>query len=283
MKVTDIKIEDAQMDIKKVKFFKISTLIGLLIIGTIAYSGIKPDIDWTTRRNLRQTDETNQEVSATLAPVTSSPITASPITISPVTPVPTPDPTPAPASTYKVTFSQGREGWYIGNQDTIKFGGSSFDPDFHLQYFNPSTWGIEIENFVHKKFVGNYFTKNAIQVGMDIRVDSIKFNGVEVSRSLILQLEDDAGIGAYFIGKDLFASKGFQTMMFDIPLQEDFPAGWKGYDLKNGLDFPSDRTYGSVLRNVQRISFTTFQPGFAYGFTLFDIRVDNVFIKSRDN
>jgi hypothetical protein len=39
---------------------------------------------------------------------------------------------------------------------------------------------------------------------------------------------------------------------------------------------PGDRTFTSVLASVDEIHFTTFVPGFFFGFTNFDMAVDNV-------
>ena len=38
---------------------------------------------------------------------------------------------------------------------------------------------------------------------------------------------------------------------------------------------PLDRTFDSVLRSVDEIRFTTFVPGFFFGFTNFVMAVDN--------
>ena len=86
-------------------------------------------------------------------------------------------------------------------------------------------------------------------------------------------------MGVYFIGYKLFSEKGFHTKVFDIPLQEEFPAGWSGYDAQGVPKLPFYRTYGSVLRNVQKVVFTTYVPDIAYGPTQFDIQADNIFIK----
>jgi len=199
----------------------------------------------------------------------------------------TPTGTPS-LSTYNVSFRNGREGWYTSNNDVLRAEGSSANPNFYL-HADLFSWGISFQNSVHHKFVGDFFEKGVVELGLDMRVNSILYNGFEIASHLVLTLEDDTGVGVYFTSeRDLERDTAmtrpvFSTFSFSIPLQEDFPTGWKGYDTGVNPPFPAGRTYGSVLRNVQRISFTTYQPGMDYGEMRFDIDADNVFISSKEN
>ena len=127
--------------------------------------------------------------------------------------------------------------------------------------------------------MGDFFEKGVVELGLDMRVNSILLGGFEVASNLVLTLEDDTGVGVYFTSeRDLERDTAmtrpvFSTFSFFIPLQENFPTGWKGYDTGVNLPFPA----------VQRISFTTHQPGMAYGNIRFDIDADNVFISSKEN
>ena len=191
-------------------------------------------------------------------------------------------------STYNVSFRNGREGWYTSNNDVLRAEGNSANPNFYL-HADLLSWGISFQNSVHHKFVGDFFEKGVVELGLDMRVNSILLDGFEVASNLVLTLEDDTGVGVYFTSeRDLERDTAmtrpvFSTFSFSIPLQEDFPTGWKGYDTGVNPPFPAGRTYGSVLRNVQRISFTTYQPGMGYGVMRFDIDADNVFITSKEN
>ena len=186
--------------------------------------------------------------------------------------------TPSFLSTYNVSFRNGREGWYTSNNDVLCAEGSSANPNFYL-HADLLSWGISFQNSVHHKFVGNFFEKGVVELGLDMRVNSILLDGFEVASNLVLTLEDDTGVGVYFTSeRDLERDTAmtrpvFSTFSFFIPLQENFPTGWKGYDTGVNLPFPA----------VQRISFTTHQPGMAYGNIRFDIDADNVFISSKEN
>ena len=72
-------------------------------------------------------------------------------------------------------------------------------------------------------------------------------------------------------------------MQFD-PTQTDLPQGWGGSGDEDPNTFepilPADRTFADVLAGVDEVVFTTFVPGFFYGFTNFDLQVDNVSVRS---
>jgi len=187
-------------------------------------------------------------------------------------------------SKYNVSFQHGREGWSSHTFDEI---GNDSGTDFYLHTLLLDS-GIFFENFVHNKFVGDFFEKGVVELGLDLRVNSILFDGLQVPRNLVLKLEDDTGVGIYIISErdleqdDEMQRPVFSTFSFPIPLQEDFPTGWGGYDTGYNPPFPTGRTFGSVLRNVQRIRFTTYVLGMAYSErTLFDIDADNIFIVSK--
>jgi hypothetical protein len=66
----------------------------------------------------------------------------------------------------------------------------------------------------------------------------------------------------------------------DNPSSATLPAGWGGYGAEDPVTFepelPADRTFASVLASVDEIRFTTYVPGYFYGFTNFDLRFDNI-------
>jgi hypothetical protein len=58
------------------------------------------------------------------------------------------------------------------------------------------------------------------------------------------------------------------------------PTGWFGAGAEDPVTFepilPAGRTYSNVLASIDEVRVTTFQPGFFYGFRLFDIGIDNI-------
>ena len=63
-------------------------------------------------------------------------------------------------------------------------------------------------------------------------------------------------------------------------LSDTLPAGWNGAGAEDPVTFepilPAGRTWTNVLAGVDRIEFTTFVPGFFFGFTNFNLSIDNV-------
>lgn len=155
--------------------------------------------------------------------------------------------------------------------------------------FNPDTFGVGLNTDTNKEFLGDYFDKNIVRIGIDVKVNSIKFYGSEVKREFVIQLfdktiGDDGEVSVWYNFGELPPSKsGWVSLTVDIPLQEELPPRWGGTG-SSGENYefilPADRTYGSVLTNVASISFTSYVPGFVYGFTYFDMQIDNVSITS---
>ena len=59
----------------------------------------------------------------------------------------------------------------------------------------------------------------------------------------------------------------------------DLPPGWGGTGAENEFFepvLPENRTFTSVLAGVDEIAVTTLEPGFFFGFTDFDVRIDNI-------
>ena len=57
------------------------------------------------------------------------------------------------------------------------------------------------------------------------------------------------------------------------------PAGWGGYGAETEFGepiLPAGTTFADVLRGVDEITFTTAVPGWFYGFTYFDVSLDNI-------
>ena len=58
------------------------------------------------------------------------------------------------------------------------------------------------------------------------------------------------------------------------------PPGWGGTGAEDPETFeptlPANRSFASVLAGADEIAFTTLQPGWGFGFTDFDVRVDNI-------
>jgi len=200
------------------------------------------------------------------------------------------------ADSSTVTFSNGEEGWY-GMQPMDGIGGSGIDtsmgngaPAMHTVMEN---FGVSWTNNTNSDFVRDYSQLGAVTFGIDVSTQSIRFFNQEVSRNLVLELRDydNATNGLPYtsvwfnLGTLSASQQGWQHMSvtIDDTTATALPAGWGGYGAEdaNGNPFlPADRTFASVLAGVDEIVYTTYVPGFVYGYTDYDIAVDNISVSA---
>ncbi|AXA92065.1 PEP-CTERM sorting domain-containing protein [Massilia sp. YMA4] len=191
-----------------------------------------------------------------------------------------------------VTFDNGLEGWEA-MQPLDGNGGSGIDhslgngaPALRTAMEN---FGISWTNKTNASFVGDYTSMKGVTFGIDVSTQSIRYFNQEVTRNLVLELRDydNASNGLpytsvwYNLGT-LDASKpGWQHLSVTIgdTSATGLPSGWGGYGAEDasGMPYlPADRTFASVLASVDEIAFTTYVPGQMYGFTDYDIAIDNI-------
>lgn len=193
------------------------------------------------------------------------------------------------------TFDAGTEGWSISGRTTILPTGGN--PGANLGPLVSDVFGIDIRNNTNASFLGDYSqlwqsggggATNPLRLAVDTKANSINFFGTEVSRNLIIELRDYTNPPPnypyvsvwYNLGTISAAQPGWRTFAIDIanPNSATLPTGWGGTgdeDQFANPRLPANRTFASVLASVDEISFTTFQPGFVYGFTNFNVQVDN--------
>lgn len=192
-------------------------------------------------------------------------------------------------SSSTVTFSKGYEGWvgpsgtagasYISSTPGNKYGPA-------LYTVHPETFGLEWINRDNPAFVGNFGSVQSVTIGIDINVNSIRFRGREVERELVVELRDydnpynGMPYTAVWYKLGTISNKGtwkhFQVTIPDTRAAA-MPAGWGGLG-SGDVSLPPGRTFADVLAGVDEIAFTTFVPGFLYGFTNYDLVVDNLSI-----
>lgn len=190
-----------------------------------------------------------------------------------------------------VDFSNGAQGWE-GMQPLNGVGGSGIDtsmgnsaPALRTVMEN---FGISFTNSTNQNYLGNYGAMGGVTIGLDVLASSIRYFGSEVSRRLVVELRDydntqgqmpynsvwyDLGVIDY--------TKGWQHMSVKIAdtTATALPEGWGGYgspDDAAGPGLPAGMTFADILASVDEIAFTTLVPGYMYGFTDFDVAVDNI-------
>jgi len=193
------------------------------------------------------------------------------------------------------TFDNGLEGWSISGRETIDAAGGNPGANLHGNLID--VFGADIRNETNADWLGDLTRYGAFEVSVDIQVNSIAFFNGEVPRDLIVEFRDNTNTNGYpytsvwlNIGLLRSAEIGgngewntYSATILD-PFSTDLPGGWGGYGDEDPNTFepilPADRTFTSVLQSVDSVHFTTFVPGFFYGFTNFDIQVDNLTIRS---
>ena len=199
----------------------------------------------------------------------------------------------APTST-TVDFSNGESGWW-GMQPANGIGGSGIDTT--LGNSAPALRTV-IENFgvtwgtsSNQAFLGDYTKAGAVTLGLDIKAQQINYFGQDVSRNVVVELRDYDNKPANLPYTSVFydlgsidATKDWQHLSVTISDTSStvLPTGWGGYGGPDaqGPTLPSGRTFASVLASVDEVVFTTLQPGYVYGFTNFDVAIDNVSISA---
>lgn len=189
-----------------------------------------------------------------------------------------------------VTFDNGNEGWSLNGWDTVSPNGGNPGARIHWNNF-VDTFGMSARNSTNPAFIGDYVAKGEVTLSVDFQVNFIQFFGNPVSRTLVVILHDDDsfnGAPPAAVWKVLGTLPGtglpwttFSTLVPDVT-SAALPAGWQGAGDEDPVTFepvlPAGRTWSNVLQGVDRIEFTTFVPGFFYGFTFFNLSIDNVAI-----
>ena len=192
-----------------------------------------------------------------------------------------------------VTFDDGAEGWSGpqgpgGTSGVVPTGGN---PGANLRtVFN--NFGITFINSTNPAFVGDYTAATEVTISIDVKVDEIAFFGQNVSRPWLVEIRDyDGAVGGYpwnsvwFKFADISSAANGNWTTFSVtfdPRSTSLPPGWGGTGAEDPTTYepilPPGVTFADVLAGVDAITFTTLEPGYFFGFTDFDLRLDNIAI-----
>ncbi len=194
----------------------------------------------------------------------------------------------AVAQTTTVTFDAGAEGWVgpSGGATTIQAAGGNPGANMRTVFNN---FGLTFLNSTNAAFRGDFTTADSVTLSIDVRVENLAFVGTQVSRPFLVELRDTTNPPAGYPWKSVWflfapisvANTGSWTtftVTFD-PSATQLPAGWGGYGAETPTGnpiLPPGVTFRDVLAGVDAMAFTTLQPGFAFGFTDFTLRLDNI-------
>ena len=195
-----------------------------------------------------------------------------------------------------VTFDGGDQQGWTGPQGP---GGATFidlaegngAPSLRTQFNN---FGINFRNNTNPSFVRDLSVYEEVTFSVDVLVNDISFTGTPVSRPWVLELRDvdnDSSApwdSVFFDFGDISAATEGEWTTFSVtianPSQTELPAGWRGAGADDPNTFepilPAGRNFGDILSTYDEIALTTLEPGFFFGFTDFDVLIDNIRIET---
>ena len=205
--------------------------------------------------------------------------------------------TPAIAQdTYVVDFDAGAQGWVgpggSGGTTTIDTEGGNPGANMHTVFNN---FFVTFANSTNPEFVTNLTQFQNFTFSIDLKVQDISFFGTPVTRPWLLEIRnhDNPPAGYSFVSVwylfDWVGQGDWATWSVHVEDSgiADLPKGWSGTGAEDPVTFeprlPENRTFADVLAGADEIVFTTAQPGYAFGFTDFDLRIDNISITTQSS
>lgn len=200
----------------------------------------------------------------------------------------------AAADTTTVTFDAGTEGWQGvsgagGPGSSIEATGGNPGANWRTVF---NDFGLTFSTQA-APFVQDYTQFSSVTLSIDVKVNDIAFFGSPVTRPFLVELRDfdspDPGLpwaSAWFkfddLGADAYGDWTTLSVTITDPTATALPSGWKGYGSEDPVTFepvlPAGVTFADILSGMDEIAFTTYEPGWFFGFTDFDIQLDNISI-----
>lgn len=191
---------------------------------------------------------------------------------------------------HSVDFNDGNTHGWLANGNTMIF--EDGNPGNYLGVPLKDFFGVTLRNESNPDVIGDLTRHGGpLEFSVDVRnLGIFNFNGDPLPGEwypLVLELVDydgDGGIpvSVYTIVDTMpEVGDGWTRLTVQIPEAGDaLPDGWGGTGAEDPDTFepmlPGDRTYASVLQNVDEFRLTTFVPGFFYGFNFWEVGYDNV-------
>ena len=189
-----------------------------------------------------------------------------------------------------VTFSDGSEGWIgtTGSTGDTQLERAGGNPGHHLHTVF-TNFGIEFFNDTNADHFQSLLSHDEVRIEVDLKVEEIDFFGTPATRPWVLEIRDYDDVppgylwvSVWYLFEWVGAEDDWRTFGVTITgtTSSELPAGWGGTGSELPPNYepslPANRTFASVLAGADEIAFTTYQPGWAFGFTDFDVRFDNV-------
>lgn len=195
------------------------------------------------------------------------------------------------ASAAIVTFDSGEQGW----EGPQGLGGSSFidttdgnPANSYRTIFN--NFGIEFTNSTNPDFYGDFTTSPSLDFSFDVKARQVEFFFQPVTRSMMVEFRSSSlAQGTPYPWVSVWREVGilqsgldWTNWSFTIADTNSatLPVGWGGYGDEDPNTFeprlPAGVTFRDVLANTDTIAISTLIPGFFFGFTDFDVSLDNI-------
>ena len=201
---------------------------------------------------------------------------------------------PASAQTISTTFDGGvTNGWQgpqgLGGSTSIDTTLGNPAPSLRTQFNN---FGITFYNDSDPGYVRDY-SQAPFTFSVDALTQVVNFFGTATSRDLVLEFRDYDNAGSYpwvsvwydlgdLVDPAVGGTGQWESYSVTVtdPTSTTLPPGWGGTGDEDPVTFeprlPANRTFADVLAGVDEVALTTLTPGFVYGFTDFDVALDNI-------
>lgn len=191
-----------------------------------------------------------------------------------------------------VDFETGALGWSgpagIGGGTQIEPGAGNPGAGLRTVFNN---FGITFSSGPNPAFAGDFSPFDSVTLSVDLLVNEIAFFGQPAPRPWLVELRDfDSAQGGFpytsvwYLFGNVTADPNWTTysVTIDDTSSSTLPTGWAGYGAEDPVTFepilPAGVTFADVLAGVDEVVYTTLQPGFFFGFTDFDVVLDNITI-----
>ncbi|MFT5048743.1 MAG: hypothetical protein ACI8QZ_000130 [Chlamydiales bacterium] len=196
-----------------------------------------------------------------------------------------------------VTFDNAEyRGWTILGFDDQVFQPTGGNPDAHLNFFFENFF-IRIYDATDPAFTGDYSRKGRVMISADLRWRVVNFFGTNVRRDLFFMIwdeyVDENGVDRKHVllkpvgkvrGQGPHAPWRTSRVRLPNPDADGLPGGWFYWPFDGSIEpshtLPVGVTVADIMSSVDRVQWSTATPGQFFGFTTFDVSVDNCSIKT---
>lgn len=147
------------------------------------------------------------------------------------------------------------------------------------------SFGVALRNERNRDFLGDYTRLGRpLKFSIDERNVSMEIVGSTTSRNYYLQFLKHVGNGhigvsyplAYVAPRDGWVT---HHVLFD-PGAKNLPHGWIGFDQEGLRALPPGYTFADIMKDVDMVRITTYEPGYAYLLNWFGVQFDNITLQS---